>query len=358
MDDLNPQPSSFPPPPGGRPTMPLPPPPPEITLRTMKSDLESLKETGGSGPAPKPFTPPELKKEWSAPTTPPPPPPKITPADFGSPRENLKAEMEKEMAPVIEEEPAASGRGKKLLLWGGVVVVAVGVGLLSYFVLFPMLFPTQTPPPPPAVTPPTTTETPEVPVATTENEGRIHQSLLQSSDSAVEVNLASSDLTSLTNALNQEAQKSNPSGNLIEVSLSDANGPLDASKFLSAVFPELSMDNIKSLFGEDFTTGLFYDQDGVWPAYILKLAPNANLADGQTFSTILETSTNLQNLFLTSPGTPSASGFKTGQLNGLSTRYLTYSKKGAGLNIVWSGDKLVLSTSYNGLKKVLSSLVP
>src|SRR3989338_8200645 len=109
MDDNKPQgwpdpkPNRFPPtglprqgrPSAARPTPP-PPPPPEITIRTMKSDMEALKQTGGAAPVPKPFTPPELaklpselkapsaEKSWTSPT--PPPPPKITPSDFGAPK--------------------------------------------------------------------------------------------------------------------------------------------------------------------------------------------------------------------------------------------------------------------------------
>ncbi|MHB9019307.1 MAG: hypothetical protein ACYC3G_00315, partial [Minisyncoccota bacterium] len=46
----------------GRP-VPPPPPPPEITLRTMQSDIESIKQSGGENPIPKPFTPPEIKNQ-------------------------------------------------------------------------------------------------------------------------------------------------------------------------------------------------------------------------------------------------------------------------------------------------------
>jgi len=46
----------------GRP-MPPPPPPPEITLRTMQSDIESIKQSGGENPIAKPFIPPEIKNQ-------------------------------------------------------------------------------------------------------------------------------------------------------------------------------------------------------------------------------------------------------------------------------------------------------
>ncbi|MDP3947893.1 MAG: hypothetical protein Q8Q41_04375, partial [bacterium] len=44
------------------------PPPPPIGIRTMESDLSTIKESGGSAPEPKPFTPSEFKTQ--APVTP------------------------------------------------------------------------------------------------------------------------------------------------------------------------------------------------------------------------------------------------------------------------------------------------
>ena len=372
MDDSNPQPANFPPSAGGppeRPTPPLPPPPPEITIRTMKSDLDSLKESGGSGAAPKPFTPPELKKEWVSPPSPPPlpsealregrapsstgGPTKITPSEFGLPKG--AAAVEAELASIVEEEKSGgSGLIKKMLLWGGVVVIAAGVGFLGYFFVFPILFPPQALPPPPILTTPTPppVETPAEP----EVAAPIHQSLFQSTDAFAEARLSSVDLLSVSNALKKEAQKSLPGGSLAEVSLTTSSGPAQTSSVLSALIPEWAPEKIAGLFEEDFTLALYHDADGVWPAYVLKLKSGASLADGQIAASDVEKSANLSNLFLSSPGSPSAAGFKSGQANGLPSRYLTYSNKGAALNIAWSGDKLVLSTSYNGLKKILTNL--
>ena len=109
-------------------------------------------------------------------------------------------------------------------------------------------------------------------------------------------------------------------------------------------------------FEDDFTAAIYSDADGTWPAYILKLKADASQVEAQTEINQLESSANLANLFLENPGTPSAAGFKTGQANGVATRYLAYSQKGAGLNIAWSGDKLIISASYNGLKKALTNL--
>ncbi|MBI3046229.1 MAG: hypothetical protein HYY86_01620 [Candidatus Harrisonbacteria bacterium] len=331
-------------PPAGGPKPPSPP-PPEINLRTMKSDLESLKETGGSAPAPKPFTPPELKKEFALP----PPPPKITPAEFGEPK--------KTEAPKIEEETAGTGKKKKLAVWLGSLIVVVGAGLAGYYLIFPLLFPPQAPPPTPAVTQPPITEAPvaAVPLAETAPAKNPHQSLLTASDSSASAELAAINLDSLTAALKEKSQSASPN-TLTEVALSDANGQLLSSSVLNALLPEISPEAIKNLFEDDFTAALYADTNGSWPAYILKLKTEASQVEAQTEINKLESSLNLANLFLENPGTPNSAGFKTGQANGAATRYLTFAKQGAGLNIAWSGDKLIISTSYNGLKKVLVNL--
>ena len=354
MDDNNQQDWLRPRPPANLPTTPPPsapkpppPPPPEINLRTMKSDLESLKETGGAAPAPKPFTPPELKKE----------PPRITPAEFG---ELKKPEAQKTTAVpqgLIEEESANAGKKKKLAVWLVSLIIIVGAGLAGYYLIFPMLFPPQAPPPPLAVTQPPITEVPitAVPPAETAPVQNPHQSLLATSDSSAAAELAVLNLDSLTAAL-KEKSLGTSLNTLTEVTLSNANGQLPSPIVFNALLPEISPATIANLFEDDFTAALYTDANGSWPAYILKLKTEASQVEAQTEINKLESSLNLANLFLENPGAPNSAGFKTGQANGLATRYLTYSKSGAGLNIAWSGDKLIISTSYNGLKKVIGNL--
>lgn len=362
---MNQQPGSFPPATPTRPTTPPPtPPPPEITLRTMQSDMESLKQTGGSGSAPKPFTPPELAKDLSRPAVPPPPPmPRIPQTDFATQRPAAPA-APSAPAPKIEMEPSGSN-WKKMLLWGGALLLIIGAGVAGYMYVYPLLFP-QLPPAPPA--PAITTPTPEpvipepaapeavVPPVEVPPQPKLHTSLLSSVTGTSPLVLVNADLVSLKLALQAEAQKTVAPDSLIETTLSDAGGQLAASAVLPLMIPSLTADNMKNLFEDDFTTALYYDANGVWPVYILKISAESSLVEAQPVITSLEASPTLSNLFLSAPGTPSATGFKSGKINTLDTRYLTFSKTGASLNIAWSGNKLLLSTSYNGLKKALSSL--
>ncbi len=359
----NPPPAGFPPASQSRPNVPPPaPPPPEITIRTMQSDLIALKQTGGSGPTPKPFTPPELIRDFSRPAVPPPPPapnmPKIMPSDFAAPKPASLISPSGPVAktPVIEEEKG--GRDwKKMVIWGGALILIIGAGVAGYLYVYPILFPKVPPPPAPAITVPPVIETPvEMPVAVTPINLKQHVSFLAISDSVSPVSLVSPDLTSLKLALLQEGQKTMPAGSLAEVALSDAGGQTAASVVLPLLLPELTADSIKNLLEDDFTTVIFYDANGSWPAYIFKLSANSSIVEGQAITDSLEASPNLGNLFLNSPGAPNPNGFKTGPVNGIAARYLTFEKTGASLNFAWTKDKLIISSSYGGLKKVLNNL--
>ena len=186
----------------------------------------------------------------------------------------------------------------------------IGAGLAGYFYVYPKLFPTLSAPPAPLVTPPVT-ETPAsaenpIPEVVTPPVLQPHQTLLSESSSASSVQLSSADLVSLKTTLQQEAQKSMPAGSLMEINLSDANGQIPASSIISSLLSELSADTVKNLFQDDFTTALFYDANGVWPAYILKLNANSSPVDAQSVISGIESSADLSNLFLADPGTPNA----------------------------------------------------
>lgn len=372
---MNQQPGSFPPASPMRPTTPPPtPPPPEITLRTMQSDMESLKQTGGSGSAPKPFTPPELAKDLSRPAVPPPPMPRIPQTDFATQRPAAPS-MPSVATPKIETE-AGGSNWKKMLLWGGALVLIIGAGVAGYLYVYPMLFPpARTAPPAPALTtppvikpeaamPPASIGATNTPVTATNTPGtagipaqqKIHKSLLASATGVSSINLTSIDMVSLKLALQAEAQKTAAPDSLIETTLSDANGQIAASSVLPLMLPTLTAETMKKLFEDDFTTALYHDANSVWPVYILMINAASSQVEAQPAVTGLETSANLSNLFLSAPGAQSAAGFKSGKIGGINTRYVTFSKTGASLNIAWSGNKLVLSTSYNGMKKTLSGL--
>ena len=344
---------------------PPPPPPPEITIRTMKSDLEYLKEGGGSATAPKSFTPPELKRgvissSYQPPTPPPPAPPRITPSEFGEPQKTELPKPETPKSPVIEEEKSSNNLSKKLLIWFGASIIVIGLGALGYFVIFPKLFPKQTPPPPPpAVTQPIPPAEPTPPPAEQTplpETPKPHQSLLKSPNATTSIEIPTIDLISLVGAMQQEAQESLPADTLKEILLTTGKIQVQSSAALSVLLPDLDTEKTKDLFENDFTIALYSDANGTWPIYIFKLSLESSIVEAQATVKEFEKSSGLANFFLAAPGTPNSAGFKDGKINEISTRYLTYSNKGAGLNLAWAGDKFIISASYNGLKKTLGNL--
>jgi len=125
------------------------PPAPEITIRTMESDIKAVEQGGGEIVAPQHFTPPEFKPEE----------PKIETelnipgytgpekAIFGpttgiSPKEPLASQSIK-----TETEPFKphSSWWKTVAMVIGILIIIVGLGLLGYFVIFPWIFPKQMP---------------------------------------------------------------------------------------------------------------------------------------------------------------------------------------------------------------------
>jgi len=118
------------------------PPAPEITIRTMDSDIKAIEQGGGEIIAPQPFVPPQTKPEepkieaeLNVPGYTGPEKPIFTSAEF-SPTESAPA------------EPPRSGLSwwKIAAIIIGVLMLSVGLGLLGYYVIFPWIFPKQMPP--------------------------------------------------------------------------------------------------------------------------------------------------------------------------------------------------------------------
>ncbi len=356
---------------------PPPPPPPEINLRTMNSDIQSMKETGGSNPIPKSFTPPEIIKPQAPiapkytppssmpaapkPTFVPPPtnfssvPKTVSPAQFATSEELNKPSDVK----VLSESESESGKpkaAKRIALLGSVIVVGVIFALLGYYVIFPKLYPPQTPAPvtyQPQEQTPAQTETPQPETTTPEARTPFtHSSLLKVTDASADVTLPAISLSAITNALLQEADKVASPGALVEVAFKDAISAVPAGAFLSALLPDVA-SQITSYIEQDFTTALYYDAKGAWPVFVLKAKANTSAQQG-VITAAIESSTNLKNLYVSDPGT--AGTFKTGQVGGNASRYLSYSNPGASLNLIWKNNSFIISSSYDAAKRVVATV--
>ena len=305
MDPQQNQPLSNIPMGGGQPSVP-PPPQPEVSVRTMQSDIKSTQEQGGSAPVPE----------------------KVAPVNFNG---NAPA-----FQPTTDDVAVPPAGGNKKWLWIIILLVLIsgGAGAAYYF-----YFPSASQP------------IEEAPVS--------QQTPPQSSQPVSQSLKASNAITldALMQALRAEADKTLSSGELKEVALVDeTGGVVYFSNLLIITLPEIEggdfLKLIKDNFEEQFNAYLYYDENGVWPIYKAKLKSGA-MADivslksklagleGQTVSSFYLDSTGIQ------------SAFKDGQINGSATRYASFDKPGASFNYGLINDELIISTSYNGLKKLL-----
>ncbi|MBI2010949.1 MAG: hypothetical protein HYS89_01820 [Candidatus Colwellbacteria bacterium] len=276
----------------------------------MASDTSSLKQTGGLGPEPKTFRPSDFITEPAMPAG-----------------VVVGAKSPKKLAAVI----------------AGVVAFLALAGGVTYFFLLP-LFTGEEEVEAPVVTPPPA----EMP-----GPALVHQSYFSEAPDATEaVGVSALTQAELTAVLEASAA-TQTSGTIKEVALTAGGNPVSAGDFLALMLPG---SNLSASLEQDFTAFIYRDANGNWPGYVFKLKSDSDLVAAKTEVALIESSANLSSFYLVSPGTPSATGFKDGKANSVTTRYLAYFNAGASFNYGWSGDYLILSTSYNGFVKAAGLL--
>jgi hypothetical protein len=349
---------------------PLAPPPPQnINVRTMISDLKSMQDTGGA--APRPYTPP------------PPAPSVQKPAAEQSNDVFKPPEVDNFSAvtgglgivggmPPVPPKPKS---GKDWITWVIVAVVVVALGVAGYLFIYPMFsgapapvaennppaaetptppVETPTPPAPPAEipTPPAATSSETIP-ATIDS----HKSILKAgSQTSIDLNLketaANINLADFKQALTLAATEVPP---FTEFTLKDSAGKnISLGGLMKAMAPTLFNDATLNSFEADFSFFVFTNDKGSWPGIVAVLKTGASADEAKTGIAKIETGSETKNFFLADPGT--AQTWKEGQTSGVVNRYLSFSKAGAGLNYGWSGNKLIISTSYDGFKELLKNL--
>ena len=356
---------------------------PQVDVRTSASDIKSMQESGG-GP-PRPYTPP-------------PPPP---PTEGGSGQKIPSAPTEKQsfsqvFKPPQVEQPSitpaklpdslggmqiSDKKSKKGLFLGILaLIIVVGVAAAGYFFVYPIFFQTpeeiEVPQEPVSSTPTEIPTVPEVPVVP-------EVPAVPPEDEQVEEETGILEESSLTPTITEHASLFKMSADLSEdasLSAFDLSGVRGATQFTTAevsVFKEIvlkdSESNFVSLSGlmdvllagiftsdvvgtfePDFTMFAYTDDKGTWPGYVMKLKSDSVLADVKSSISQIESDTNITNLFLTDPG--SSATWKSGQVEGVSNRYLTFGQSGAGLNYGWLDNTLVIGTSYPGFQEALKRL--
>ncbi len=311
-----------------------PPPKKQIDVRTMASDAQSLKSSGGFGAEPKTFTP----------------------NDFGK----GPAYQPKKDIPKIKGQ---TNPKKHILFIGiGVVVVLVAAAAVAYFFILP-IFSQKTPvvPPPPvpteekAVTEQAATTTTEQATTTEAVQSFVHQTFFKGAPEFVkQVPLSKLSVGDLSSALESAIDSSSTKDSITEVAFTVDEKPLSAQELLSTVLPP---ESINSIFTEDFTAYAYYDGSNVWPGYVFLLNDGEDKAAAEkTVAEWIEKNTNLENLYINAPGARDKDGFRDGSVGAIATRYLPFAEKGASLNYGWLNNYLIIGTSFNGFQSGVNLL--
>ena len=305
-----------------------PPPAPEIGMRTLESDVKSVKG-GEPAPVPEAVLPSELKEVLEQPET-------IV-----------------QMEGPVEALPTKTGKALKVFfLIMGILILGGGLGVFGYYVVYPLIG--QAPTAEIGQPPVNQAESIPLPVRLS------HQSYFSSAvtKKSVNFNITLLNLSSITQALQEITSKySQPSGAIQEIEISDlSGGQIYAKDFFSNLLRITDADKkiISEQLDPDFTAYLYYDDKGVWPGYILKIKSTESAAVlTSDFLPVVEL-LDVNGFYLISPGAFQA--FRDGKAGNYTTRYALASQPGASFNYGIIGDYLIFSASYNGLKEAAAAL--
>lgn len=151
----------------------------------------------------------------------------------------------------------------------------------------------------------------------------------------------------------------NAASSMIEINPKGSDGnSLSMQGLLSVAGASVLTPQALGSFAPDATFYVYRDRNGLWPGYIL------SLSTGQTSSSVaasvqqLELSTNISNIFIVDPGTPSSDGFTGSATAGVPVRILPFSGPSipSYFTYGWYGNYLILSTSKNGFAAAVADL--
>lgn len=314
---------------------------PEVKLRTMESDVSSVEKTGGVTPAP---------EFIASPASP----------SLGGPIFQAGTGDQTAASPEAPEEKPGMSLIKKLALWLVIVLITLGTAIIGYYYVWPIFGPIEeqgqvtTPEPVPIPAPQPVEEPTPPPVAPA-----IHVSHFGFPNEVIpKIVLSDYGVLAILTALQNEAGKAGAPGELREILIVDnQDQPVAFSKFMAALMPELTANNLETTlretFEDDFTAYLYFDSQGVWPGYSVKTKPDVDI-DIVTLQNELGglELASFNNLFLTPPGTTQE--FRTGTVKDVYTnRFAPLSKPGASFNYGLFDGRLIINTSYAGLLKSL-----
>ncbi len=368
----------------------IPPPPPsmdsQVGVRSMQSDLESVKQSGGEAPQSQIINTPELSamgqqpptvQNYSAQETPAQP---TTPSQSESmPPFSQASYQPSDSQPASSPKPGLNLKTILFIILG--LVVAGGIGYGAYYLVsglsstpqisipsttqssttasLPALAPPVTPTSTPTTTPTTTpiSVAPVIPPL-------VHQSLILKPTKSQTLVINPVDLPDFQSAVASSSKEKLLASSVKDLAFVDASStPIESAQFLKSYFPgEAQM--LSQIFDRDFTSWLYYDKTGGAKfGTVLKLKNSVSLdqASSSFSSTIEGAYSDVKNIFVSGPAVPSKVDFKGGIINGVSVRYLVYNLKSADVfEYAWmnagGNNYLVMATSYNQMVDIIKRL--
>lgn len=359
---------------GGGQGVPPPPSPDErVSVRTMASDMQSVKETGGQMPQSQIIDAPSIPSmspEASMPSSP------ATP---------LVATSSGQDAPVVNPETnvlppiaggsipdASKGAGSKtkiIFIAVGAVVIALALGWGAYYLVTSLTGSSS------SVAPLATSSNNALPAAQTTSSVPVqqptvippmtHVSLLLAPTQAETVTVSpGSDPGMLRAAVAARGVAGSlPVGGVRDLAMVDASSsPVQSPAVLAAYFPSFGL-SLGGVVEPDFTSWFYLDKTGGSKlGFVFKLTPAAQTATTTIAQYIESNPADLANLFLATTTAPQPTIFKDGMVANIRVRFLAYNAKlGRVLEygFLTGSDGsvyLILATSYNQMVDVVSRL--
>jgi hypothetical protein len=307
----------------------VPAPPPEVKVRTFKSDLESMMQSGGGAPQYQSVRGPEAASK----------------SGIVEPDDENKSPIGTAIAAVV-----------------GVLLLG-GIAYFAYRIFTDNNTSKNVSPPPTPVTSPLGEIVPPLPPAAGVF---VHHSFFKRpADRLLALTVPAStasnayDLATFSQRVQDLIGPPSAASSFFEIVSKNGQGnDLLLPQILQATdLGMLDEDFVSKHFLDDATLFVWQDSSGTWPGLVIGLKSTENWLFIQNDVAKLESSPKLANLFVTDPGAPLQGGFKDIIEDGQHARMLTYSAPRSVIVYGLFHSYMVLSTSEDGLKQAIIRLV-
>lgn len=401
------------------------PPPPEkledrIAIRTLKSDKESIRETGGDTPKSEIVTAPEINSpevpeqplqqgqvqneqtsqkptiqpEQVIQSEPSPIQPnqndqplmseQAPPQTLGTIKSNLattqKTQPSSQPTPRPKNAmttPQTKEIVKTILIIFGIIILAVIIGAGVYYLISTL----NTNPKPTVNTKPSNDN--QLPIDIYDNDGKNHnktnennqneentfehQSLIISPDSTIKTIIPAVTLAYIKTAIASSTTQTLSEGKVKEIifvqkTASTSEKQIESQDLIQAFFPNIA-SKLTSLFDKNYTAWIYFDKiDKITPKFglIFKLKNGVDINSATSTIADIENYPDLiANLFIDTVTTPPNPSFDDGEVNGINVRFLQFSK-GNVFEYGWLSSKtdvyLIMTTSYKQMVNITSKI--